>query len=90
MHPQARNPEEGGLLVRSVGKIVHFHVQRNRLIDVVEECFLVERHEIKVVKGLEFLHILRSGLRCCVVVHKPTGDVGIETVGNDVKEILER
>jgi hypothetical protein len=45
------------------------------MIDVVEQCFLVKRHEVKVIERLKLLHMLCGGFRCCVVVYEPAGDV---------------
>lgn len=55
---------------------------------MVEERFLIERHEVEIVKGHELRRFLCGRFRCRVVIHEPAGDIRVQAVGDNVEEVL--
>ena len=78
--------EEG--VVGAVAKIIHFHVEVEGVVDVLEEGFAVVGDQGEVVKGGKGVDEGGSGEGRCGVVDEPACDVGVEAFGVGVEEIL--
>lgn len=79
--------EEG--VVCAVAKVVHLQIQVEGIVDLIIQRLFILRYERVVVEGIERVEERGSRLLRCIAVHKPAGHVGIEGVGDGVKQVLD-
>ena len=55
------------------------------MIDLVEQRFLIVRHELEVIKRLESVDLFRRWVGLRIVIYEPSCDVRVETLRYGIK-----
>ena len=76
------------VLIGTISKVVHLHVQVERKVGILEEFDAILRHQRKIVKRIKLVDESWFWQLLCCIIDQPASHVRVESVGNGIEEVL--